>query len=115
MDIITRDHERIVIFDINGEIRVSDTGGPTLHELVKSHLERGKRDILLNLQNVGFIDSFGVGQILGSYVSTQNLGGKLKLCQVSKKIYLIFQITNLVRVLEIFDDCDAALRSFETA
>jgi anti-anti-sigma factor len=115
MDINTRDHQHVVIFDIEGEIRISDTAGPTLHELVKSQLERGKRDILLNLQNVGFIDSFGVGQILGSYVSTQNLGGKLKLCHVSKKLYLIFQITNLIRVLEIFDDCDAALKSFEAA
>jgi anti-anti-sigma factor len=115
MEISTRDHQQVVIFDIDGEIRISDTAGPTLHELVKSHLERGKRDILLNFQKVGFIDSFGVGQILGSYVSTQNLGGKLKLCHVSKKLYLIFQITNLIRVLEIYDDCDAALKSFETA
>jgi len=114
MDIKTRDHDNVVIFDIDGEIRIADCPGPTLHQIVKTYLEGGKKDILLNLKNVGFIDSSGVGQILSSYKSTLDLGGKLKLCQVSKKLYLIFQITGLVRVLEIFDDCDSALKSFET-
>jgi anti-sigma B factor antagonist len=114
MEIKTRDHSDVVIFDIDGEIRISEAPGPTLHQLVKTHLEGGKRNILLNLKNVGFIDSFGVGQILSSFISTHDLGGKLKLCHVSKKILLIFDITMLRRVLEVFDDCDSALKSFET-
>jgi anti-anti-sigma factor len=113
MNIKTLDQQDVVIFDIDGEITRSEMPETTLHEVVKSHLERGKRNILLNFVNVEFIDSFGVGEILASYVSTQNLGGKLKLCGVSKKIYLIFQVTNLVRVLEIFDDCESALKNFE--
>jgi anti-sigma B factor antagonist len=113
MDIKTWDHRNVVVFDINGEISRSEMPEPTLHQQVKGNLERGKRDILLNLKNVGFIDSFGIGEILASFVSTQNLGGKLKLCHVSKKLYLLFQVTMLVRVLEIFDDCDGALKSFE--
>jgi anti-anti-sigma factor len=113
MDIKTRDYNDIVIFDINGEIRRTDMAETTLHQLVKAQLERGKRDILLNFEKVDFIDSFGVGEILASYISTHNLGGKLKLVRISKKLYLIFQVTMLVRVLEIYDDEAAALKSFE--
>jgi anti-sigma B factor antagonist len=113
MDIRTRDFNRIVIFDIDGEIRRSDMTETTLHQLVKSQLENGKRDILLNFENVEFIDSFGVGEILASYISTHNLGGKLKLVRISKKLYLIFQVTMLTRVLEIYDDEADALKSFE--
>ena len=113
MDIKTRNQRDVVIFDIDGEISRSEMPDPTLHQRVKTQLEKGKRDILLNLKNVGFIDSFGIGEILASFVSTQNLGGKFKLCSVSKKLYLLFQVTMLVRVLEIFDDCEGALKSFE--
>ncbi len=113
MVITTRDSQNVVIFDIDGEIRRMDTPETTLHQLVKAELEKGRRNILLNFAAVEFIDSFGVGEILASYISTQNLGGKLKLCRISKKLYLIFQVTMLVRVLEIFDDCDNALKSFE--
>jgi len=61
---------------------------------------------------VDFIDSFGVGEILASYISTLNLGGKLKLARISKKLFLIFQVTMLTKVLDIFDEEDLALRSF---
>jgi anti-anti-sigma factor len=113
MVIKTREVNNVAIFDIEGEIRRSDDMQTTLHNLVKSHLDRGKRNVLLNLENVGFIDSFGVGEILASYISTQNLGGKLKLCRISNKLLLIFQITMLTKVLDIQEDCDRALESFE--
>lgn len=115
MVIKTREANNVVIFDIEGEIRRSDGMHTTLHNLVKSHLDRGKRNVLLNLENVGFIDSFGVGEILASYISTQNLGGKLKLCRISNKLLLIFQITMLTKVLDIQEDCDCALESFDKA
>jgi anti-anti-sigma factor len=113
MLIKTREANNVVIFDIEGEIRRSDGMQTTLHHLVKSHLDRGKRSVLLNLEGVEFIDSFGVGEILASYISTQNLGGKLKLCRISKKLLLIFQITMLTKVLDIQEDCDCALESFD--
>jgi anti-anti-sigma factor len=79
---------------------------------VKEELENGKKHILLNFEKVDFIDSFGVGEILASYISTHNLGGKLKLARISKKLFLIFQVTMLTKVLDIFDEEDLALRSF---
>jgi anti-sigma B factor antagonist len=115
MIIKTREIDNVVVFDVEGEIRRTDTAQETLHSLVEAHLDRGRRNVLLNLGGVEFIDSFGVGQILASYISTQNLGGKLKLCKISHKLLLIFQITMLTKVLEIHEDCDRALESFGKA
>ncbi len=112
MNIQKREQNGIVIFDIEGEIKRSDITDVTLHQLVKEQLESGKKQILLNFQKVDFIDSFGVGEILASYISTHNLGGKLKIARISKKLYLVFQITMLTKVLEIFDEEDRAINSF---
>ncbi len=112
MVIQKREKEGIIIFDVDGEIKRSDITDVTLHDLVKAVLDEGHRFILLNFEKVGFIDSFGVGEILASYISTHNLGGKLKLARISKKLFLVFQVTMLTKVLDIFEDEDAALRSF---
>ena len=112
MEIKAREKNSIVIFDIEGEIRRSDMFDVTLHQLVKDQLDSGKKNILLNFDNVDFIDSFGVGEILASYISTHNIGGKLKLAKISKKLYLVFQVTMLTNVLEIFDDEETAVKSF---
>ncbi|MFQ6109785.1 MAG: STAS domain-containing protein [Candidatus Aminicenantales bacterium] len=112
MVIHTREKNDVVIFDIEGEIRRSDITDVTLHQMVKDQLDSGKRNILLNFKNVEFIDSFGVGEILASYISTHNLGGKLKIAKLSKKLYLVFQVTMLTKVLDIFDNEEMALESF---
>ncbi len=112
MVIKSRELSNVVIFDIQGEIRRTDTVQETLHGLVEAQLDRGRRNLLLDFGGVEFIDSFGVGQILASYISTQHLGGKLKLCRISDKLLLIFKITMLDKVLDIHADCDHALESF---
>jgi anti-anti-sigma factor len=112
MMINRRDKNNVVIFDIEGEIKRSDITDVTLHQLVKEQLEVGKKHILLNFEKVEFIDSFGVGEILASYISTHNLGGQLKLARISKKLFLIFQVTMLTKVLDIHEEEDSALQSF---
>jgi len=112
MEINSREKGDVVIFDIEGEIRRSDVSDVTLHQLVKDQLDTGRRNILFNFQNVEFIDSFGVGEILASYISIHNLGGKLKIAKISKKLYLVFQVTMLTKVLEIFDEEEVALDSY---
>ncbi|MGB7295980.1 MAG: STAS domain-containing protein [Candidatus Aminicenantales bacterium] len=111
MKISARNKNDVVIFDMEGEIRRSDVSEVTLHQLVKEHLDTGKRKIILNFDRVDFIDSFGVGEILASYISTHNLGGKLGLVKISQKLFLIFQVTMLTKVLDIFDDEEAAMKS----
>jgi anti-anti-sigma factor len=112
MIINKREKNNVVIFDIEGEIKRSDITDVTLHQLVKDQLETGKKHILLNFEKVEFIDSFGVGEILASYISTHNLGGKLKLARISKKLFLVFQVTMLTKVLDIVEDEETALQGF---
>ena len=112
MVITKRENNNVVIFDLEGEIRRSDTSDVSLHQFVKEQLDGGKRDILLNFDKVQFIDSFGIGEILASYISTQNIGGKLKLTRISNRLFLIFQVTQLTRVLDITENEETALASF---
>jgi len=112
MEIQAREKGDIIIFDMKGELRRTDVIDVTLHQLVKEQLDEGKRKILLNFRDVEFIDSFGVGEILASYISTHNLGGKLKIAKISKKLFILFQVTMLTNVLEIFDDEKVAVDSF---
>jgi anti-sigma B factor antagonist len=108
-----REVKHVVVFDIEGEMRRHDTPQVTLSSLVQGELDRGRRNIVFNLAGVGFIDSFGVGEILASYKSIQDLGGSFKLCRISDKLLLIFKITLLDKVLDIHESCDRALASFE--
>ncbi|MBD3414407.1 MAG: anti-sigma factor antagonist [Candidatus Aminicenantes bacterium] len=112
MEIDLREKQNITILDIEGEIRRSESSDSTLHQVVKDQLEKNKKYFLLNLDKVEFIDSFGVGEILASYISTQNVGGSLKLTNISKKLFLVFQVTMLSKVFEIFNDEQKALESF---
>jgi anti-anti-sigma factor len=112
MFITTREKDNVAVFDIEGEIKRTEVTDTTLHQAVKEKLNEGKRNILLNFHKVEFIDSFGVGEILASYISTHNLGGKLKLVRISNKILIVFQVTMLTKVLEIFEDEQMALKSY---
>lgn len=112
MDIKTRELDDIVIIDIGGDIRQYEVKNNSLYQHVKNQLHAGKRNILINFEKVDFIDSLGVGDLLSSYVSTTNLGGKIKLIKVSPKIHLIFQVTLLDQLFDFFNDEEAAIKSF---
>ena len=112
MDIKIREFNGIVIIDIGGDIRQYEIKGVSLYQHVRDQLYDGKRNFIINFDKVNFIDSLGVGDLLSSYVSTNNLEGKIKLLKVSPKIYLIFQVTLMDRLFEFFKDEDAAIKSF---
>jgi anti-anti-sigma factor len=108
----TRPVGDVVVLDIEGEFSVTTSPVPTLHEHVKTHLEMGKRSILFNFDKVGFVDSFGVGQMIASYKSTHDLGGRFKLCRLPEKLILLFHITRLIKVFDVYSTEEAALDSF---
>lgn len=109
MVIDTREIGDVIIYDLKGRLCRTASEERTLHEFVESDLSKGKRNFLLNFQQVEFIDSFGIGEILASYVSVTAIGGNLKLACFPKKL-LIFPIDPHFR---LFEDEEAALRSFE--
>jgi anti-sigma B factor antagonist len=84
----------------------------TLHDHVKSQLEMGKRHFLFNYEDVKYMDSFGVQQLVSSYTSICNLGGKLKLTKLVPRIRYIFDVTGLSRVFTITNDEETAIKNY---
>jgi len=107
-----REKGDVTILDLVGEIRLAAEASPSVQALVKEQLAAGKKKILLNFDKVDFLDSYGVGDVLAAYVSTQEKGGKLKVFHLSSKIWLIFNYSGLTRIIETFDTEDRALQSF---
>jgi anti-anti-sigma factor len=112
MSIKMRDKGGIVIADLAGEIRLTDDQIPSLHRLIAEQLAEGKSDILLNFSRVDFIDSYGIGDVVASYLAVKEKKGRFKLAGLSPKIWLIFHYSGLTRILEIFDNEEKALQSF---
>jgi anti-anti-sigma factor len=112
MPVKLRANKGVVIADLAGEIRLTDDQTPSLHRLIAEQLDEGKTDILLNFDRVDFIDSYGIGDVVASYLAIKEKKGRLKLAGLSPKIWLIFQYSGLTRILEIFDSEDKALQSF---
>ena len=112
MVIEIREINNIIIYDIKGEIRIREEMPVILHDHVKNQLDRGKRYFLFNLENVKYIDSFGVGQLIGSLTSIMNVGGKLKLTKLIPRIRFIFEVTGLVRVFKITEDEETAIKNY---
>jgi len=102
----------VVVFDIQGEFSRVTAEAPTLSELVKSQLSCGKRRILFDFEATGFVDSFGISEMLASYISIHDLGGALKLCRVPPKLLLTLEVTGIEKVLPIYPTREAALAAF---
>ena len=73
---------------------------------------KGDKKILLNLSEVSYIDSSGIGELVSGYTTVSNAGGKLKLLGLTKRVQDLLQITKLYTVFEVFDDEAAGLASF---
>ena len=83
-----------------------------LREKIKNILSMGIQKILIDMEGVPYIDSTGVGFLVGSHTSITQEGGQLKLLRVKPKILEVLKVMNLLKVFEIFEDEDAALKSF---
>lgn len=101
----------VSILDLEGKIILGEESN-ALREKVKSLLEAGRRRILLNLGNVTFIDSTGLGTLVGAFTSAQSKNAGLKLLNLSQKPHDLMSVTKLLTVFEIFDDEQAAIASF---
>ncbi len=108
----TRQVDGVAIVDLTGRITLGE-GSSTLRETVKDLLGKGQRKILLNLGDVSYIDSSGIGELVSSFTSVSNQGGQLKLLNLQKKVHDLLQITKLYTVFEVHTDEAAALKSFK--
>ena len=101
----------VTILDLSGKITIGE-GSVQLREAVKDLLTSGKKNILLNLGNVYYVDSSGIGELVSSYTTTSNQGGHLKLLSLGKKIKDLLMITKLLTVFQTFDNEQEAVASF---
>ncbi len=102
----------ITIVDMNGRITLGE-GSTVLRETVKDLVGKGQKKILLNLGNVTYIDSSGIGELVSAFTSVRNQGGDLKLLKLTKKVHDLLQITKLYTVFDIKDDETVAVQAFK--
>src|SRR5512133_2774946 len=101
----------VSIVDLSGRITLGDGAG-IVRETVKDILKGGHKKLLLNLGDVSYIDSSGIGELVSGFTTVTNNGGRLKLVNLTKRVKDLLQITKLYTVFEVFDDAAAAVRSF---
>jgi len=112
MEASTRQFQDVIVVDLMGQIKLGE-GSSVLRDTVKDLLAKGHKKILLNLGEVTYIDSGGIGELISAFTSTRNQGGELKLLKLTKKIRDLLQITKLYTVFDVRDDEAEALAAFE--
>ncbi len=106
-----RQVDGVTIVDCSGRITLGE-GSVTLRDTVRELLGKGSKRILLNLGDVNYIDSSGIGELVSAYTTVKNQGGELKLLNLTKKVHDLLQITKLYTVFDVKDDEAAAVKSF---
>ena len=111
LQVNTRHIGDVTAIDMAGRITLGE-GSQALREMVRELVERGKNKIVLNLHDVRYIDSSGLGELVKAYTTVRGTGGQLKLAQVSKQVHDLLELTKLHLVLDIEPDEASALKSF---
>src|SRR5512137_381931 len=112
MKIETRTVGDIHVLDCSGKITLGE-GTMAIRNKVREVLKNGGKKIILNLSDVNYIDSSGIGELVSSYTTVTNNAGKFKLLNLTKKIHELLAITKLLTVFETFDSEEAAIASFK--
>lgn len=107
----TRQVGDVTVIDANGRITLGE-GASTFRDTVRDLAASGHKKMLLNLGEVSYIDSSGIGELVSGFTTATNHGGQLKLLGLNKRVKDLLQITKLYTVFEVFDDEAAAIRSF---
>jgi anti-sigma B factor antagonist len=108
----TRQVDGITIIDLSGRITLGE-GSVVLRDTIRDSVGQGVKKILLNLGDVTYIDSSGIGELVSAYTTVRNQGGELKLLNLTKKVHDLLQITKLYTVFDVRDDEAGAIRSFK--
>jgi len=107
----TRQVDGVTIVDLSGRITLGE-GSVVLRDTIKDLLGKGQKKILLNLGDVSYIDSSGIGELVSAFTSVRNQGGELKLLHLTKKVHDLLQITKLYTVFDVKDDEAGAIAAF---
>jgi anti-sigma B factor antagonist len=107
----TRKVGDVTVIDAVGRITLGE-GASSFRDAIRDLVTQGDRKLLLNLAEVTYIDSSGIGELVSGFTTVTNQGGQLKLLNLTKRIQDLLQITKLYTVFEVFDAENSAIRSF---
>ncbi len=110
--ITNREVDGITVVELDGRIVLGEESN-SLREAVKGLLSSNKSKIVLNMSNVTYIDSAGLGTLVATYHSARNQGATLKLANLGSKFQEVLQVTKLITVFDVYDNEAAAIKSFK--
>jgi anti-sigma B factor antagonist len=111
LTIASREVDGVAILDMSGRITLGE-GSVQLRDAVRDLIGKGQKCILINLADVNYIDSSGLGELVSAFTSVKNQSGALKLLKLTKKVHDVLQLTKLYTVFDIYDDEAKAIASF---
>jgi anti-sigma B factor antagonist len=106
-----RDAGKVTVVDCSGKITLGD-GSALLRKTIRGLLDEGRTHIVVNLADVDYIDSSGIGELVSGFTAVRGRSGELKLLHLTKKVKDLLQLTRLYTVFEVYSDEETALRSF---
>jgi anti-sigma B factor antagonist len=101
----------VTILDLSGRITLGE-GSVVLRDQIRDLIGKGEKKILLNLGDVTYIDSSGIGELVSAFTTVRNQAGELKLLNLTKKVHDLLQITKLYTVFDVKDDEASAIKAF---
>ena len=107
----TRRWGNVAIIELSGRITLGESTG-ILRDEIRSLLSQGTKNIILDMGGVGYVDSAGLGELVGAYTTAANQGGAVKLLRLQGKMIDLMQVTKLHTIFAIFDDEKQAVESF---
>lgn len=108
----SRQIDGVTVVDLSGRITLGE-GSIVLKDTVRDLLSKGNKKLLLNLGDVNYIDSSGIGELVAAFTTVRKQGGELKLLNLTKKVHDLLQITKLYTVFDVKDDEATAIKSFK--
>jgi anti-sigma B factor antagonist len=112
LTIASREVNGVTVLDLSGRITLGE-GSVQLRDAIRGLISKGQKSILLNLAEVNYIDSSGLGELVSAFTTAKNQQAEVKLLKLTKKVHDLLQLTKLYTVFDIFDDEASAITSFK--
>ena len=111
---VNREVDGVSVVELDGRIVLGEESN-SLREMLKSLIAQGKKKIVLNMANVKYIDSAGLGTLVAGHVSAKSQGASVRLCHLGQKFHEVLQMTKLLTVFDVYDTEAAAVGSFQSS
>jgi anti-sigma B factor antagonist len=112
LTIASREVDGVTVLDLSGRITLGE-GSVQLREAVRDLISKGSRNILLNMGDVNYIDSSGLGELVSAFTTAKNQGASVKLLNLTKKVKDVLQLTKLYTVFDVYEDEASGIGSFK--